>query len=123
MAFHSFVDMPVWQGAMKLAEEIFSITEGLPKKEDYGLVSQIRRSALSVSGNIAEGFGRKHSKDKVQFYYAARGSLTETKSHLIYGMRVGYFTELTCTRLNHLVDETWKGLNALIRSLQRQAEP
>ena len=123
MAFNSFEEMPVWQGALKLAEEIFSLTNGLPKKEDYGLTSQIRRSALSVSGNIAEGFGRKHTKDKLQFYYASRGSLTETKSHLIYGRRVGYFTESSCARLNGRVDDTWKSLNALIRALSKRTEP
>jgi four helix bundle protein len=118
MAFNSFEEMPVWQKAMNLAQKIFSITERLPKKEDYGLTSQIRRAALSVSGNIAEGFGRKHTKDKLQFYYASRGSLLETKNALIYGQRVGYFAEDLCIDLKKLVDETWKDLNALIQALQ-----
>ncbi|MBX3332338.1 MAG: four helix bundle protein, partial [Nitrospira sp.] len=51
--------------------------------------SQLRRSALSIPGNLAEGFGRHHTKDKLNFYYASRGSLAETKSHLIYGQRSG----------------------------------
>ncbi|MGH7231234.1 MAG: four helix bundle protein [Nitrospiraceae bacterium] len=55
---------------MELAEKICTMTDGLPRKEDYGLTSQIRRAALSVSGNLAEGFGRKHTKDKLNFYYA-----------------------------------------------------
>lgn len=108
MPFDSFEDMPVWRSAMALAEQVFSLTETLPKKEDYGLTSQIRRSALSVSGNIAEGFGRKHTKDMLLFYYASRGSLTETKSHLHYGKQVGYFTESLCVKLNGLVDELGK---------------
>ena len=58
MNYNSFEDMPVWQKAMDLAEKIFKLTEKLPKKEDYGLTSQIRDSGLSVSGNIAEAFGR-----------------------------------------------------------------
>jgi four helix bundle protein len=123
MPFNSFEEMPVWQAAMELAEEIFSMTDCLPKKEDYGLTAQLRRSALSVSGNIAEGFGRKHTKDKLQFYYASRGSLTETKSHLIYGRRVGYFSEEACGKLIDLSDETWKGLNSLISALRRKTEP
>ncbi len=61
--------------------------------EDYGLTSQIRRSALSVSANISEPFGREHTLDKLNFYYHSRGSLSETKSHLIYGTRVKYFNE------------------------------
>jgi four helix bundle protein len=81
--------MPVWQKSMELAEKVFDMTEALPRKEDYGLTSQIRRSGLSVPANIAEGFGRRHTKDKLNFYYASRGSLAETKSHL----RVGYFKQ------------------------------
>jgi four helix bundle protein len=123
MAFNSFEEMPVWQKAMKLADAIFSVTESLPKKEDYGLTSQIRRAALSVSGNIAEGFGRKHTKDKLQFYYASRGSLLETKNALIYGQRVGYFSEEVCNDQKNLIDETWKDLNALIRTLHKRTEP
>src|ERR671919_136833 len=89
--YDSFESMPVWQKGMELAERIFVITETLPRKEDYGLTSQIRRSALSVPGNIAEGFGRRHTRDKLNFYYMSRGSLAETKSHLIYGFKVVIF--------------------------------
>jgi len=93
---------------MELANKIFRLTEKLPKKEDYGLTSQIRRSALSVAGNIAEGFGRKHTKDKLNFYYDAQGSLGETKNHLIYGQRVGYFTRSefneTCTLVEEILE-------------------
>ena len=84
--------MPVWQSAMNVAVEIFELTENLPRKEDYGFTSQIRRSALSISANIAEAFGREHTFDKINFYYFARGSLTETLSHLDYGQRVNYFS-------------------------------
>jgi len=56
----SFEEMPVWKEAIDLASDIYQLTETLPKKEDYGLISQLRRAALSVSANIAEGFGRKH---------------------------------------------------------------
>ena len=90
MTYKTFEDMKVWQNAMDLAVKIFHLTENLPRKEDYGLTSQIRRSALSVAGNLAEGFGRRHTKDKLNVYYDSRGSLAETKSHLIYGRKVGY---------------------------------
>jgi len=59
--------MPVWQLAMEIAVKSHALTDTLPKKEDYGFTSQIRRSALSISANIAEGFGRKHTLDKVNF--------------------------------------------------------
>lgn len=121
--FSSFEDMPVWQKAMELAQKVFSLTEGLPRKEDYGLTSQVRRSALSVPGNLAEGFGRQHTKDKLNFYYASRGSLAETKNHLIYGQKVEYFKQSECLLAINLIDEIWKELNALIRSLRRTAQP
>ena len=112
--------MPVWQKGMDLAHKVYEITENLPRKEDYGLTSQIRRSALSVTGNLAEGFGRKHTKDKVNFYYASRGSLAETKNHLIYGEKVGYFNELDSQELKVLTEDVMKELNALISTLQRR---
>jgi four helix bundle protein len=117
MGYKSFEDMPVWQKAMELAVKIFNLTENLPRKEDYSLTSQIRKSSLSVSGNIAEGFGRKHTKDKLNFYYHSRGSLAETKSHLIYGRRVGYFDKKDFEDLSNCIDEIWKELNSLINSL------
>jgi len=120
MAFNSFEEMPVWQKAMQLAIGVFELTESLPEKEDYGLTSQIRRAALSVSGNIAEGFGRRHTKDKLNFYYHARGSLSETKSHLIYGFKVNYFAVSEYDEKTALVNETWKELNAMIVSLQKK---
>src|SRR4030042_4006908 len=116
MPYNSFEEMPVWQKAMDMAVEIFKLTEELPRKEDYGLTSQVRRSALSVPGNIAEGFGRKHTKDTLNFYYDARGSLAETKNHLIYGYRVGYFTKSEFEEHIILIEEIWKELNSLINS-------
>jgi four helix bundle protein len=113
--------MPVWQKAIDLAEQIFVITEHLPRKEDYGLTSQIRRSALSVSANIAEGFGRYHIRDKLNFYYTSRGSLAETKSHLIYGFKVHYFSNSEFTRVAQLIENVWEELNKLIASFKPQS--
>lgn len=119
MSYNSFEKMPVWQKAMSLAVKIFDLTEKLPRKEDFGLTSQIRRSGLSVSGNLAEGFGRKHTKDKLNFYYNSRGSLSETKNHMIYGHRVGYFAQKEFTENISLIEEIWKELNFLIVSLNK----
>ncbi len=118
LSYKSFEEMPVWKKSMDLSEAIFCLTEKLPKKEDYGLTSQVRRSALSVSGNIAEGFGRHHTKDELNFYYDARGSLCETKNHLIYGQRVNYFTMSEFDERNALVEEIWRELNSMIASLR-----
>jgi four helix bundle protein len=119
MAFNSFEEMPVWQKTMDLAVRVYKMTNTLPRRENYGLTSQIRRSALSVPGNIAEGFGRKHTKDKLNFYYDSRGSLSETKNHLIYGLRVEYFSKSDYQELQGLLSDAWKELNMLISSMEK----
>ena len=91
--YTSFTQMPVWQNAHKIAVEVFYLTVGLPRAEDYGLTSQIRRSSNSVPGNISEGYGRRTKKDKSNFYVVARGSAFETQNHLLYGQKVGYFDD------------------------------
>jgi len=78
---------------MDLAVKIYELTERLPRKEDYGITSQVRRAALSFSANIAESFGREHTLNKLNFYYNTRGSLTGTKSHIIYAKKVKYIDD------------------------------
>jgi four helix bundle protein len=114
--------MPVWQSAMGVAEQVFAITDGLPRKEDYGFTSQVRRAALSISANIAEGFGRSHTLDKVNFYYIARGSVTETQSHLEYGLRVGYLKPADANRLSTALSAIYNGINKVILSLRQKGE-
>lgn len=110
--------MAVWKKSMELAHQVYNLTTKLPRKEDYGLTSPIRQAALSISGNIAEGFGRKHTKNELNFYYNSRGSLAEIKNHLIYGSRVGYFNESEFWNILSLVDDTWSELNKLISSFK-----
>jgi four helix bundle protein len=92
MPYLDFTEMPVWQKANEIVGDIYKLTEGLPKKEDYALCGQIRDAAISIAANIAEGFGRNHSKDKINFYYYSRGSCFEVRSHLLIGNTVGYFS-------------------------------
>ena len=116
--YKSFREMPVWKNAMELSIKIFKLTSSLPRSEDYGLTSQIRRSANSVSANIAEGFGRNTNKDKNQFYIIARGSAFETQNHLIYGNSVGYFENEISKIIMTNYDELIYGLNKLIKTLR-----
>jgi len=111
--------MPVWQSAMAVAEQIFTLTDKLPRKEDYGFTSQIRRAALSISANIAEAFGRSHTLDKVNFYHIARGSLTETQSHLEYGKRVGYLAASVSQDLSDKLETIHSDLNKVISTLRK----
>jgi four helix bundle protein len=114
--------MPVWQEAMEVAEEVFATTDTLPRKEDYGFTSQIRRAALSISANIAEAFGRSHTLDKVNFYYIARGSVTETQSHLEYGKRVGYLKPRCVEELTAALSSIYNDLNKVIITLRNKGE-
>ncbi|MDM1040599.1 MULTISPECIES: four helix bundle protein [Empedobacter] len=99
MPYHDFTEMPIWIKAMNIAVQVFELSSNLPRTEDYGLTSQIRRSAESISANIAEGFGKSSINDKVKYYEIAKGSAFETKSHLYYGQKVGYFNENTINLL------------------------
>ena len=118
MPFNDFTEMPVWQLAMEIAEDVFHLTEQLPRKEDYGLTSQLRNAALSISSNIAEGFGRRGSADKRRFYDFARSSGHETRNQIIYGQRVKYFTESECNPINTKIARVIHDLNKISRSLK-----
>lgn len=116
--YNSFTDMPVWQKAIELAEEIFLMTANLPRSEDYGLTSQIRRSSNSVSANVAEAFGRNTSKEKGYFYIIARGSAYETQSHLLYGQRIGYFDATKTQNLVNDYNDLIHELNKILKTLR-----
>ena len=88
-----FTDLFAWQEAHNLVLMIYKITAAFPKEEIFGLVSQMRRSALSITSNIAEGFGRQGYKEKIQFYYLAQGSLTELKNQIIASRDIGYIKD------------------------------
>jgi four helix bundle protein len=118
MIYKSFTEMPVWQKAHSLAVEVFKLTIGLPRSEDYGLTSQIRKSSNGVAACIAEGFGRSTKKDKSNFYIIARGSSFETQNHLLYGDKVGYFETDNTQRLFKEYDDLIYDLNKLIKSLE-----
>ena len=118
MTYKSFTEMPVWQKAHSLAIEVFRLTIGLPRSEDYGLTSQIRKSSNGVAACIAEGFGRSTKRDKSNFYIIARGSSFETQNHLLYGNKVGYFDSIITDKLFHEYSELIYELNKLIKSLE-----
>lgn len=87
-----FTDLISWQESHKLVLQIYDITTDFPKEEQFGLTSQIRRSAVSITSNIAEGFGRQGYKEKLQFYYMAQGSVTELKNQLIIAKDVKFIS-------------------------------
>lgn len=89
----SFKDLEVWQLAKALVAEVYKLLESFPKEEKYGIIAQSKNSVVSVPGNIAESFGRFHLRDKIQFLYNARGSLSETESHLLVSQTVGFINQ------------------------------
>lgn len=108
----SFTDLNVWKEGHKLVIMIYKITKNFPKEETYSLVDQMRRSAASITANIAEGFGRQTYREKVQFYYMAKGSLSELKNFLLIAKDVGYlsYEELqTLVQQSIMVDKLLQG--------------
>ena len=118
MTYNDFTEMPIWQKAMDIAVNIQQKTVGFPKTEDYGVTSQIRRAALSIASNIAEGFGRNHTKDKLNFYYFSRGSIMETRSHLLYCQKVAYLSNDEVKPIHENLQQLTIELNKLIKTLQ-----
>jgi four helix bundle protein len=115
----SFTNLRAWQHAHKLALAIYSVTDDFPKEEVFGLTSQLRRAAVSVGSNLAEGFGRNSVKDKEYFYTIASGSLYEIKSQLLLAQDLGYFREANFNDLAGLANKTHILVNALIKSHRR----
>ncbi len=94
MAFqYSFEKLDVWKESRNLTKEVYLVTNDFPVQEMYGLVSQIRRSAISVASNISEGSGRQHIKDQKHFYNMSYGSLMELLNQLILSSDLGYLEE------------------------------
>lgn len=108
----TFTDLNVWREGHNLVIMIYRITKGFPREEMYSLVDQMRRAAASITANIAEGFGRHGYKEKVQFYYLSKGSLSELKNFILIAKDVGYLKKKHLDELvaqANLVDKLLQG--------------
>ena len=121
MPIQSYKELRVWQKAMDLAEAAYRATEKFPPHEAYGMTSQIRRSAVSIAANIAEGYGRGSSGAYLMFLRTARGSLLEFETHVAIECRIGLLSDAASKPLNENADSIGKMLSALIRSINRLA--
>jgi four helix bundle protein len=110
-------DLNVWKNSMDLAEKIYLITNDFPNEELYGLVSQIRRCAVSIPSNIAEGFARNSTKELIQFLHIASGSISELETHLILSQRLGYLKD---TSILEDLERIRAGLLNLIKALKKK---
>lgn len=113
----SFKDLKIWQKGMEIVKDIYRLTRPFPKEELYGLISQMRRCAVSIPSNIAEGFKRYHNKEYKQFLYIALGSSAELETQLLISEELEYSiredAESICEKLDHLS----KMITVLMRKL------
>ena len=118
MAAKSFEDLLVWQKAHAYVLDVYKMTEGFPKSELFGLTSQMRRAAVSIPANIAEGFKKRGSRDKVRFLNTGQGSLEESLYYLILSNDLDYPESLT---LRPRLDEVSKMLEGYIQGIERRS--
>lgn len=112
-------DLNVWLEARRLSKDIYSTTAGFPKEEHFGLTNQMRKSAISIPSNIAEGCGRNYPKDSIQFFYIARGSLYELETQLYLSFDLNYIEEVKLNQLLTLTETTRKLLSGFIKYYQQ----
>ena len=108
--------LDIWEEVMRLTEDIYDVTASFPKEEMYGLVSQMKRSVVSVVSNIAEGCARKWNREKVQFFTIARGSLSELDAQLEISLRLKFLREDKYKKITDRCDKVSRMLQGLIKS-------
>ncbi len=116
----SYRDLDVWQDAMTMAETCYVLTRTFPREETYGMTSQIRRAAVSVAANIAEGHGRESTASFIHFLRIGQGSLKELETHLILAGRVGLTSQEAVSSVLARCEAIGRQMRGLIRSLQRR---
>jgi four helix bundle protein len=119
----TYEDLKVWRRAMDLVLEVYRCTSSFPKHEMYGITSQMRRAAVSVPSNIAEGKGRFSRKELLQFLFHARGSLLELQTQITIACELGYLPLADRTKLTDLASEVGRLLNGLVDRFQSPIEP
>jgi len=112
----SYKDLDVWKKSIELVKEVYILAKHLPKEETYALSDQIRRSAISIPSNIAEGSGRNGTKEYLQFLYIALGSLCELETQIIIAREIGYINNIE--KLESNMTTIKKMINSMITSLK-----
>ena len=114
----SFKDLMIWQKGIQLVEDIYNVSRGFPREETYGLQSQMRRSAISIPSNIAEGFARLHNKEYRNFLYVSLGSCAELTTQIIIASRLKYIVDTQADVLLTAINELSKMTMSLIKKLK-----
>lgn len=115
-----FEDIQAWQKGRTLTKRLYELCNEQPLARDYGLCDQIRRSAVSICSNIAEGFGRERPKELLHFLHIAKGSVTEFQSQCYHLLDAGYIDEAAFHELYQLSEETKKLIGGFINYLEKQ---
>jgi len=111
-------DLNVWNEAIELVTDIYKMTRSFPKDEQYGLISQIRRAAVSIPSNIAEGSARSSRKEFIQFLNISMGSAVELETQVIISKNLGYITEELFQKISDKVNKISKMVQGLIKSIK-----
>jgi four helix bundle protein len=119
-SFNDYRDLEVWQRALAVAKQIYAMTQDFPAAERYGMTSQLRRAATSISANIAEGWGRRYPAEFIQFLRQANGSRAELETLLLLSAEVGLATKTAVEPLLHELEILGKQLVNRERSIQRK---
>jgi four helix bundle protein len=116
----NYKELNVWQKSYKLCLHIYKVTKRFPKDEMYGLTSQIRRSAVSIPSNIAEGYGRKTTLEYVRFLYIAYGSVCELETQTMISGDLGYVRKESLQEIRQEIGDVERMLKAMIKSLENK---
>ncbi|MEK7137616.1 MAG: four helix bundle protein [Patescibacteria group bacterium] len=119
----SFTDLEAWKVGMELLQEIYALTKRLPKEEQYGMTSQLRRATTSILANLAEGFSRASPADKAHKYTISRGECSEVKAYLLICIELRYFQQQDGQRALELVEREGQLFSGLIRAFSPRSEP
>ena len=119
MSFQDFTKLDVWISSRQVANSIYNLTKNFPKSEQFGLTNQMRRSAISVPSNIAEGCGRNSVKGKLVFFYISRGSLFELETQLYISLDQNFINEIDFKEIINQIQTSKKLLNGFINYFKK----
>jgi four helix bundle protein len=114
----TYRDLKVWQTAMEMVQEVYRLTQAFPREETYGLTVQLRRAAVSIASNIAEGKGRSSDKELLHFLSNAKGSLFEVETQIMIADGLGYLTRPQCEDFLSRSAEVGRLLNGLMKAFR-----
>jgi len=115
----NYIDLDVWKEGRSLCKDIYLVSSSFPVEEKFGLTSQIRRAAVSIPSNIAEGCGRHHTKESIHFFFIARGSIYEIETQLYIALDLNFISQKNLDSLLIKIETTRKLLHGFIRYYQQ----